>query len=84
MNQHEIEAMVEFHAHEMNVGATRFERWAEKVEAILDLPHPVGLDEDEHVAGYSIDGAGDAFFAGKTPRQYADEVRERRQAMGLA
>lgn len=81
--QAQIEAAQEFYANEMNVGASKWERWAEKVEAILDLPYPVGLDEDENVAGYSLDDAHDAFCAGKTPRQYANDVRAKRASMGL-
>lgn len=73
--QHLIEAWQEFHAHEMDIDASPWERWVDKVEALLDLPLPQGLDGDEEEDGYSLDGANDAFCAGQTPRQYADTVR---------
>lgn len=43
-----------------------------------------GLDGDESVDGYSVDGAGDAFARGSSVDQYIQQVRERRTALGLS
>lgn len=74
-----IDAAQEFHAHEMNVSDSRLERFTDKVEAILDLPLPQGLDGDETEDGFCLDCAHDAFCAGQSPRQYADSVRAKPQ-----
>lgn len=81
MNEHMIEAWQEFHAHEMDVGATKFERFADKVEKLLGLDPMPGLDGHEDVDGYSLDGAVDAMTAGMTPKEYAESVKRKIAAL---
>lgn len=74
-----IEAAQEFHAHEMNVGQDAFGRFCERAEVLLGLETNRfgggGLDGDEDIDGYSINGACDAFDAGQTVKQYVETVR---------
>lgn len=78
-----IEAAQGFHDHEMDVGGdARWERWLDKVVAILDLPIDRGLDGDEDEDGYCLDFALEACEAGTTPKAYAEHVRSKPQFRG--
>lgn len=80
-----IEAAQEFHAHEMDVGRdSRWARWCDKVERGLGLDPMPGLDGDEEVEGYSLDGAVDAYDAGMSVADYVAQVRAKQAALAKA
>lgn len=83
-----IEAAQEFHAHEMDVGKDAFGYFCDRCEKLLGLNTDRhgggGLDGDQEIDGYSIDGAVDAFFAGLTAKDYVEIVKANRAAIARA
>ncbi len=78
-----IEAAQDFHDHEMNVGGdARWERWNDKVVALLNLPIGPGLDGDEDEDGFCMDLAYDAFLAGVSAKDHAASIKAKPQFIG--
>ena len=64
-------------------GEAHWLAWCHKVEVLgIDFMRSasgnVGLDGNEDEDGYSLDGASDAFDAGKSPSEYVASARARR------
>lgn len=77
MNQHEIEATLEFHRHEMDVGPTDCCRFIAAVEKRLGHD----LDGDQDTDGYSIDYCVDFFLDGADVDQAVAEFTELKRAI---
>lgn len=70
MNAHEVEEMAEFHRHELDVGVTAFEEFADEVAGQLKVDD---LDGDQAVDGFSIDTAFSFFEDGLTVAEAVEE-----------
>lgn len=89
MSEHNLEAWLEFHAHEMDVGIDP--AWASfihRVKKALGLPDrnglADGLDGDESEDGYSLDSAHDFFAGNLTVEDYVLEVRANQAAIAAS
>jgi hypothetical protein len=77
-----------FHDHEMAIDTPSdraWSRWIRDVEKLLGIDDLDGNDcpKAGPCVGYSLDGAYDAYEAGKSPATYAVDVNARRVGLGL-
>lgn len=68
-----------FHDGERDGGDAAWLQWCRHAEKLIGRD----LDADEATDCFSLDGAHDAYTAGKSPQQYAVEVGQARTAKGL-